>query len=154
MFKNKHVIAAVIIAPILSVITYFAVDYVVKEKPHKAVHGQHYPLAAKSNCRYASGRCDLENGDIKVVLRVTNTGGTPQLNLDSNLALNFVKVGLAGTEPVDMKSSNNSQTLWHVPLTTPLVDTDELKMVVLLDNSFYYADVNAVFMKRDTDYSK
>ncbi|MEO1479737.1 MAG: hypothetical protein AAFV01_14285, partial [Bacteroidota bacterium] len=38
------------------------------EKPHEAVDGQAYPLRVMSNCRYPSGECELENGDVRVRL--------------------------------------------------------------------------------------
>jgi NADH:ubiquinone oxidoreductase subunit 3 (subunit A) len=61
MFKNWHVIIAMIVAPILAVLAWFAVDYFVAERPHAAKEGAAYSLIAKSNCRYDSGQCDLEN---------------------------------------------------------------------------------------------
>ena len=62
-FTNKHVITAFIVAPILAVLSYYAVDLLLKEQPHVAVAGSSYPLVAQSNCRYTSGRCDLKNAD-------------------------------------------------------------------------------------------
>lgn len=63
MFKNKHFILALLIAPILSIIAYFGTDMALSEKPHAAKEGETYKLASKSNCRYTSGLCDMENGD-------------------------------------------------------------------------------------------
>ena len=63
MFKNKHFIVALLIAPILAIIAYFGVDIAVSEKPHAAKKGQSYKLVSKSNCRYTSGLCDMENGE-------------------------------------------------------------------------------------------
>lgn len=69
MFKNKHFIIALLIAPILSLIAYFGTDMALSEKPHAAKEGESYKLASKSNCRYTSGLCDMENGDFKVKFR-------------------------------------------------------------------------------------
>ena len=66
MFKNKHVIIAMIVAPILSILAWFAVGQFTGEQPQVAQPGQSYPLVEKSNCRYESGACDLENQDFKV----------------------------------------------------------------------------------------
>ena len=60
------IVIALLVAPVLALIAYFAVDAVVAEKPEKALAGSSYPLVAKSNCRYASGRCSLENGDVQL----------------------------------------------------------------------------------------
>ena len=42
MLTNKHVVIALIVAPILAVIAYFATDAAVGEKPHKAQAGKSY----------------------------------------------------------------------------------------------------------------
>ena len=69
MFKNKHVVIAMLVAPVLAIMAWFAVDYFVGERPHAATPGSAYTLVAKSNCRYASGQCDLENADFKLRIR-------------------------------------------------------------------------------------
>ena len=95
LFNNKHILAAMIVSPILAVITYFAIDYVVKEKPQAAQQGQSYPLVAKSNCRYSSGQCNLENSDFKASLKVESINGQPSLSLDVNYPLEGVMIGIA-----------------------------------------------------------
>ena len=69
MFKNKHVIIALIVTPILAALAWIGVGQLMGEKPHAARPGQSYPLVEKSNCRYESGACDLENEDF--LLRLT-----------------------------------------------------------------------------------
>jgi len=73
MFTNKHVIIAMLVAPVLAIMAWFAVDYFIGERPHAAKEGAAYTLIAKSNCRYDSGQCDLENSDFKLNLRPTPT---------------------------------------------------------------------------------
>ncbi len=60
MFRNKHLILAFLIAPVLAIIAWFSVDYFVAEKPHSAKPGASYELIAKPNCRRFSRRCDLK----------------------------------------------------------------------------------------------
>lgn len=55
LLTNKHVVIAMLVAPVLAVIAYFAVDASVSEPPKAAQPGQSYPLAVRSNCRYTSG---------------------------------------------------------------------------------------------------
>ena len=69
MFSNKHVLVAMLVAPVLAIMAWFAVDYFVAERPHAAEEGATYTLLAKSNCRYASGKCDLENADFELTIR-------------------------------------------------------------------------------------
>ena len=47
--KNKHVITAMMVAPLLAVASYFMVDLVVQEPALEPVAGQAYHLIAKSN---------------------------------------------------------------------------------------------------------
>ena len=69
MFKNKHVVIAMLVAPVLSILAWLAVDYFISERPHVAESGATYALIAKSNCRYDSGQCDLENSDFSLSMR-------------------------------------------------------------------------------------
>ena len=97
VLTNKHVIVAMIIAPILAIIAYFGVDHAFSEKPHSAVEGQSYPLVAKSNCRYESGKCTMENGDISVsVIPSILDANTIEFVLESELPLQGVKIGFTG----------------------------------------------------------
>ena len=71
MWKNKHVILAMLIAPVLAIIAWFSVDYFVAERPHEARPGASYPLVAKPNCRRLSERCDLVNEDFRLGMNIT-----------------------------------------------------------------------------------
>jgi hypothetical protein len=93
--KNKHIIAAMIIAPILAIMAWFAVDYVVGEKPHKLAAGNTYKMVVKSNCRWGSGGCDLTNEDIEINLRFAN-----KITLKSNVKIDGVKVALVNAENI------------------------------------------------------
>ena len=95
MFKNKHIIAALIVTPILTIIAYFAMDYMVSEKPHKAQAGASYELVEKPNCRYPSGICGLKNADFEVDMHVELLDdGYMQLSLESVYPLDGVKLAL------------------------------------------------------------
>lgn len=58
-----------VIAPVLAIIAWFSVDALVGPSPEAALAGKSYPLLAKSNCRYASGVCTLENQDFSLEVR-------------------------------------------------------------------------------------
>lgn len=66
--SNKHVIAALLITPLLALGGYFVAGFWVNETPHAAKADGQYRLVAKSNCRYSSGQCELQNGDFKLLL--------------------------------------------------------------------------------------
>ena len=57
VWKNKHVLIATLMAPVLALIAYFGVNALVGEKPHAAEAGQSYVLVEKPNCRPKKLRC-------------------------------------------------------------------------------------------------
>ncbi len=151
MWKNKHIIVALLVAPVLAITAYFSVDYFVAERPHAALPGSDYPLVAKSNCRYDSGECELENGDVKLRMTATNTESNhTRLNLTSVLALSSVKVALAysvedNAAPVDLVADNQEATSWSIELGEITSDDARLRLVVTAGESRYFAEVPIVF---------
>ena len=69
IFQNKHVQIAMVLAPVLGVVSYFVTRDLGGETPHAAEMGQSYQLVEKPNCRRASGVCGLKNGDFELKLR-------------------------------------------------------------------------------------
>ena len=156
-FKNKHVIAALIIAPILALIRFFAVDYYVSERPHQAVEGQTYSLVAKSNCRWASGHCKLENSDFKLHLQgVTHTYGSNQILLDSNTELQSVSYAVVpasgvSSQPVAMRNTDNTQQNWRSQ-NVNINQTDYLQLVIRSNGIQFFAEVPLVFIFKEEVY--
>ena len=159
MFKNMHIVIAMIVAPILALISYFATDHVVSEKPHAALAGQSYQLIAKSNCRYASGVCTLVNGDVKITLR-TQTLNANQISvtLDSSIPLHGARIALAkkgqdGT-PLEMSSADVEPSRWLALLETPATEGSALMLVVAAGNSTYFAETGLAFMNYETAFPR
>ncbi|MBV7300574.1 hypothetical protein [Enterovibrio paralichthyis] len=156
MFKNKHIIAAMLIAPILAIIAYFGVDLAVSEKPHVAKEGATYKLAADSNCRYTSGLCTLENGDFEVKLRSERlTDNEVVLKLTSAFPLEGAKINLVqkeglSAEPVDMAQNSEDNKEWMVSLPAPTTEESKIHLVVKSDGTFYYAEAPALFVEYKT----
>ena len=159
--KNKHILAAMIVSPILAVITYFAIDYVVKEKPHAAKTGQSYPLIAKSNCRYSSGQCDLENASFKASLKVQDLQGQPALHLDTNFPLEGVVIGIAeqgfdiqNATPQPMTRQNDNTQQWVLPLNSDVDTNSNLAIVMTANGSQYFGETIMAFSKYETIFKK
>lgn len=156
---NKHFIIALIVAPILAIIAYYAVDYKVSEKPHEAIKGQSYPLVAKSNCRYESGKCTFENGDIEITL-VIEKASVSELNLQlsSNHIIAGAKVAITNTEsnppPETMITTGNSQTQWHTILPDTLTNTSRLQLALSINGSLYFGETSTVFTTYKTGFSQ
>ena len=154
MWKNKHVVVAMLVAPILAIFAWFAVDHVVSEKPHAARPGADYPLAARSNCRYESGACDLVNGEFK--LRISAPGGNvAQLTLDITAVfpLGAATIGIApaaGAEsvPVVFASAVDDRTRWSGQVSGPASPNSVLQLVVVAGESRYFAEVPTTFLQQ------
>jgi len=153
LVKNKHFTVALIVTPILAVLAFFGTDYLVSERPHKAVAGESYPLVANPNCRYESGKCTLRNGDIKVTLqKQSQESGKITLALESEHALQGAQIALAGKDNADnsqpeiMQPQNEESTQWLAALNSKNLAQSNLQLVIAIDDVNYYAEVDTVFV--------
>lgn len=160
MFKNKHFLIALLIAPILSLIAYFGTDMALSEKPHAAQEGETYKLAAKSNCRYTSGLCDMTNGDFKVQFRSEKlTAQGLDLSLKSAFSLEGVKVSLVNdqeqsTQPIDMQSTDSEGLKWIVSLPKPTSEESWLRVAIQSNGTLYYGETQTAFVKYETLFTE
>lgn len=154
MFTNKHVVVAMLVAPVLAIIAWFAVDKLVAPVPHAAKPGNTYPLLARSNCRYDSGQCDLVNGEFKVTLR-------PTLVSDSEIGLELVSVhslqratiGLASQrfeEVAAMKATDDEAVRWVASISRPDQGDATIRVAVVAADTGYYAEVPVAFLKLES----
>ncbi|MCP4842841.1 MAG: hypothetical protein GY887_14015, partial [Halieaceae bacterium] len=65
---NRHLVIALMVTPLLAMAGWWASGLFADHEPGPAQKGSVYPLLEKSNCRYASGRCLLENVDFTIAL--------------------------------------------------------------------------------------
>ena len=158
--KNKHLIMAMFIAPVLAIIAYYSVDFFVSEKPHAAVQGNSYKLAARSNCRYKSGVCTLENGDIEVKLHA-NTDANNQLNinLSSVTPIQTAVISLVsenGTEvkPVTMEATTDQFDVWKASIGELSSDKKIIRLALNISDTLYYAEVTTIFIDFETSFSR
>lgn len=159
IFKNKHLLLAMFVAPVLAIIAYFATDYVVSEKPHRAQQGNSYKLAAMSNCRYQSGQCTLQNGDIEVNVRVNRiTESAVELTLHSNMPLDKALASFASentaTEPLAMHSTASQGNSWRAEFDVIDPEKSELRLALELSGAIFYAETPAVFIDYSTSFSR
>lgn len=152
MFKNKHVVVAMLVAPVLAIMAWFAVDYFIGERPHAAKDGAAYTLVAKSNCRYDSGQCDLGNSDFSLSLRpVSVTAVSIQLELTSAFPLESAALGLVdnGAEllPSPMSSMANDALRWTAQIDRPSRADAAIRLAVTAQGATWYAEVPVVFMR-------
>ncbi len=151
MFRNKHVVVAMLVAPVLAIMSWFAVDYFVAERPHAAKPGAAYGLITKSNCRYDSGQCDLENGDFELSLRPIDVSAEAvSVELRSRFPLQQATIGYLDERPdalpATMASADAGATLWSGALALPSSDASPIGIAVTAQGATYYAEIPAVFL--------
>lgn len=141
-----------LVAPVLAILAWYAVDHLIGEKPHAAKPGEAYLLIAKSNCRYDSGQCDLANGDFEVTLRATRIGAVRMtLELVSKFPLQQSTIGLVepGAErpPLPMDATAAGTTRWVGDVSRPGSEESSLRLAVLAEGVTYYAEVPVTFLQ-------
>jgi hypothetical protein len=155
-FKNKHVLTASLVAPLLALMSYYAIDFFVGEKPHAAEDGQSYQLVEKPNCRYESGSCGLKNGDFELLLVPEwLDNGQLQLILSSEYPLDGVVIAVENNKtgtplPTDMLAASEDGLVWSVVLTTSAPAQDRLRLVASASQSLWFGDVALKFAMAGT----
>lgn len=157
MFKNRHVIIAMFVAPLLALGAYFLTDFIVSEDSIAAEEGQAYPMVAKSNCRYQSGVCTLANGEIELKVRVIQEAdGSDVLMLKSNRNIEGAKIALLTDfyegSPVDLLASRNGDVIWSTALTENKSDVQELRVAVKSEGVMFYATTTTEFFFLNSKY--
>ncbi|MEH6634622.1 MAG: hypothetical protein V7700_03845 [Halioglobus sp.] len=146
MFTNKHVIIAVIVAPILSILAWFAVGNFIGEEPTVAQPGQSYPLVEKSNCRYPSGVCDLANEDFKLGLSYDDAVSGPQLVVRASHPLEGVVLSLGVAEPTAMRATDGQVLEWRIAIAEKPTPDLRIRVVARVAGSSYYGEAGTLFL--------
>jgi len=152
MWKNKHLIVAMLVAPCLGIMGWFAVDWFVAEQPHAAKSGASYSLIAKSNCRYNSGECELTNNDFKLIIRPAQLYSYQTLlTIDSEFALGKVSVALVSDDVetpavVELGRESNLSERWEIRIPAAPEETSTLRIAVAAQGAVYYAEVPVIFL--------
>jgi hypothetical protein len=151
MLKNKHLMIATLMAPVLALIAYFGIGHLVGEKPHAAEPGQSYLLVEKPNCRYESGHCGLKNGDFELELNFErNNHGRLLLKLKSENPLSGVMLALVESgdeteQPEAMLAVGSDGLNWSHEIEDPDPARHRLHLVAASGESLYYGDAATKF---------
>ena len=133
-----------VVAPVLSIIAWFAVDAYIGEQPHSAKKGSSYPLVAESNCRYSSGQCTLSNEDFS--LRVTFAQSHYLISSDFPLSKAFIGVANVGDEPMPSPMEEREDGSW-VSSEVGLPEAgDQMYVVVESSGVRFYGDASVTFL--------
>jgi hypothetical protein len=155
LFKNKHMLVAGLIAPLMAVGAYYAVDLWVGEKPHAAEQGRSYPLVEMPNCRYDSGACGLKNNDFRLDIVANWLSDTRlSLQLTSAFPLEGVKLAMVTadtgeTPPVEMQPASDDGLGWILEVDSRDPERDRLRLVAASTGSLYFGDASMKFTLRN-----
>lgn len=150
VFTNKHVVIAMVVAPVLAVLAWFATGQLSGEKPQPAEQGKSYPLVEKSNCRYPSGACDLQNEEFR--LRIAPAGNNSrELVLISSHPLDGVVLGIGiprdDPRPESMRAVDGQGLEWRLLMGEDPLPEFRIRLVAMAGGSSYFADADTAFLQ-------
>jgi len=144
-FKNKHVLVALVVAPILAILAWFGTGYLVDEKVHTMKDGSLYTLNVKSNCRWTSGKCTLKNEDVEIEITGKYTSYTLELQMKSSVPLSDIKLAYDKTDKPKSLVYDKTTKLW-----TGILDLKQkaefINAVFVLNNTVFYAQFPTIFL--------
>ena len=146
---NKHIALALLVAPLLSLIAWFAVGHINREQAAHAIAGQAYVLIAASNCRWPSGQCDLENNDFRVTI---SADSDTSLLLTSRHALDGVVVSsTSGTEadaqqPISLVREDHTGHRWRWHRAPQTLGGSPIRLVAQVAGTQFYGETGTAFL--------
>ena len=157
-FTNKHVIASLIIAPILAILAWFLVDDWVADDVLKVEKGILYPLVAKSNCRWPSGYCYFENEDVEIKITTdTQNFGQNKLMVRSEIPMSNINFALV-TNPDEMSNQmamrpiDNTYQQWESDVIN-IMDQMYLQFLFVINESKFHGQAPTTFIYKEPVYN-
>ena len=152
LLTNKHVIIALIVAPLLAVLAWVAIGQLAGEKPRPATPGRDYPLVEQSNCRYESALCELRNEDFVLQLAL-DTDSDLVIVLRSSHPLDGVLMAVGAPEadlpPETMQAADGGGREWYLLLGRMPGPQERIRLVATAAGSAYFAEASTRFMQPD-----
>ena len=151
--RNRHIALALVLAPLLSLLAWWATGPLLGQQPAPAQAGQSYPLVAKSNCRWSSGECHLENADIQLQLTFLQAP-RPVLIVVSSVPVDAVLVSVgvdANVRPQSLQSATGAgpSQEWRLPLAALPSSPAHIRLAVRAKGSSWYGETGLAFMPRN-----
>lgn len=147
---------AALMAPILGLVSYFAVDAFISEKPEAAQAGQSYMLVEKPNCRYSSGKCGLKNADFELEFSFDRLEGNRLLlRLASGHPLDGVLLAQQVNEsdesqPRQMNPAGKDGLTWAIEINNPDPENQRLHLVASANGALYVGDAALKFTLKES----
>ena len=152
MLTNKHMIIAMLVAPVLAILAWFAVGQLAGEKPHSSQVGREYPLVEQSNCRYESGICELRNEDMVIKLSMEKEADSV-LVLRASHTLDGVLLAIGPPEssvlPDKMRTSDGQGKEWRMLIGGVPGPQERIRLVATAGGSAYFAEASTRFIQSE-----
>ena len=156
MRGNRHVAAALIIMPLLSLLGWWAAGHLAGEQPQPAREGMNYPLVEQSGCRYAGGACSLENVDVRLALAYLPAAEGQALEVRASLALDGVLLAVgdpaADPPPRPMTRRDAAGKHWVQALRRPPGAQDRIRLVARARGIDWYGEAGTAFLQPPDGY--
>lgn len=160
MFRNFHFIVALLVAPFLAVMAWYAADTALGERKEEAKEGLGYELMGESDCRYESGTCTMSNGNFELAIQVDRAGeGELAVQLESAHALDGVSMGWvnpgaekAGQTPLN--AANDKRTRWQGVIPGEASTKARMRVLTRADGTSYYGEAKTVFIDYETSFDE
>lgn len=152
-FIDRHVVTALLVAPVLAILAWFGVDAMVAEQAETPRAGASYPLLAASNCRRPGGRCDLTNADL-IVSVTANSGGrdTVDIRVTSTVPLSGVTIATFdgdGERHSVMQPAVDDASQWTATFTPQF--EGRLRLIAKSGDATFYSESSAAFLTLVSD---
>lgn len=160
MFRNFHFVIALLIAPALAIMAWYAADTMLSDKKEKAKEGLGYELIGESNCRYESGTCTMSNGNFELDIKVDRAGeGELAVRLESAHPLDAMSMGWVNpdadsTEQTMLKAVNEKATRWEGVIPGQASTKARMRVLARADGTSYYGDAKTVFIDYETSFGE
>lgn len=160
MFRNFHFIIALLVAPALAILAWFAADTMLADEKEKAKEGLGYELIGESNCRYESGTCTMSNGNFKLNIQVDRAGeGELAVRLESAhpldaMSMGWVNPGADDTERAALQPVNEPHTRWQGVIPGDASTKARMRVLARADGTSYYGEAATVFIDYETSFGE
>ena len=160
MLRNFHFIIALLVAPALAILAWYAADTMLGDKKEKAKEGLGYELLGDSNCRYESGTCTMSNGNFELDIKVDRAGeGELAVQLESAHPLDAVSMGWVNpdAEKADQTAlgvANNKRTRWEGVIPGEASTKARMRVLARADGTSYYGEAKTVFIDYETSFGE
>ena len=154
-WKNPHLVTALLVAPVLAVFAYMAIDALVRERPAPAVAGAVYPLVARPNCRRPGGQCTLVNASVELHLAATSESlARARIRITAShplqrVALAITDSTLASPELTPFAAVDRDRHVWQGELQRTATGASAVRLAAVSNDSRFFAEFSSDFLAGD-----